>query len=85
MLRLKELRQKRRISQTSFAHLIGTSRQTLWNYENNVSEPNIDTLAKIALVLDVSVDELIGFKNDYEQFHQELSIKIQQKEKEPKS
>lgn len=85
MLRLKELREKRRISQTEFAQIIGISRQTLWNYENNVSEPGIDNLAKIAIILNVTIDELIGFRDDYEKLHEELLNKIQQKEKEPKS
>jgi len=81
MLRLREFRQKVRLSQTDLAKIIGVSRQMLWNYENNFSEPNIDTLAKIAIALDCSVDDLIDFKKIHDEISEEILEMIQKTKK----
>ena len=55
-----QLRKKKKLSQTDFAKAIGASRTMVGNYERNVNAPSIEMIAKIAKVLDVSVDYLIG-------------------------
>lgn len=56
--RIKELREKRAITQTDFAKAIGVSKQTLYKYENgivtNIPSDRIEIIAK-ALKLDVEL------------------------------
>ena len=65
--------------------MVGVKASTISNYEQGTREPDIETMIKIAIVLNVTVDELISFQEKYEQLHEELLNKIQQKEKESKS
>lgn len=58
--KIMQLRKKKKLSQTDFAKAIGASRTMVGNYERNVNAPSIEMIAKIAKVLDVSVDYLIG-------------------------
>ena len=61
--RLVELRNDRSLSQRQLAEALGSKRTTVSSWENGVSEPNITTLIKIAVLFDVSVDYLIGLEN----------------------
>ena len=61
--RLVELRNDRSLSQRELAEALGSKRTTVSSWENGVSEPNITTLIKIAVLFDVSVDYLIGLEN----------------------
>ena len=60
MKRLKELREEKGISQQKLADEFHTSQQSIWKYENGLSEPDIKTLMQFADFFDVSVDYLIG-------------------------
>ena len=57
---LKELRNKKGISQQQLADVIGTSQQSINKYENHNIEPDIATLILLAKYFDTSVDYLIG-------------------------
>lgn len=57
---LKTLRENASISQKYLADAIGVSQQSINKYENHNIEPDIDTLIRIAVFFDVSVDYLIG-------------------------
>ena len=57
---LKELRNKKGISQQQLADVIGTSQQSINKYENHSIEPDIDTLILMAKFFNTSVDYLIG-------------------------
>lgn len=85
MLKMKEYRVKRKISQQELSKLLGISQQAVANYELGTREPNIDMLVKISTVLDVSIEDLIDFKAKQEQLWAELNEKILEKENEPKS
>jgi transcriptional regulator with XRE-family HTH domain len=85
MIRLKEFRLKNGFSQQELAFMVGVKASTISNYEQGIREPDIETMIKIAIVLNVTVDELISFQEMYEKMHDELNKRIQQKEKEPKS
>lgn len=54
------LRTQRNICQKEFAMYLHVSVSTVSNYENNVHQPDIPTLIKIADYFDVSVDYLLG-------------------------
>ncbi len=61
---LKQLREERHLSGKDLAKAIGVGYTTYMNYENQKKEnsrwPNEETLMKIANVLNVSVDTLLG-------------------------
>ncbi len=84
MHKIKALRTEKGLSQQELAEILGISQKTISGYEVGVREPNIETLIKIAIVLDTTVDDLIEFRKIHDQLGQELLEKIQ-KVKEPKS
>ena len=74
MNRLKELRKQANLTQNDLANLLNTKQQTYQRYEIETSEPNLETLCKLADYYNVSIDYLIGrnHKNElgYLQQHQ---------------
>ncbi|MBQ4011705.1 MAG: helix-turn-helix transcriptional regulator [Erysipelotrichales bacterium] len=56
---IRENRKRAGISQEELAQKIFTTRQTVSNYENGKSNPDMETLTKIAEVLNVKPDTLI--------------------------
>lgn len=54
------LRKKRGFSQAELGKKIGTSGDVIGRYERGDIKPSIDVVEKIADVLDVSIDYLIG-------------------------
>ena len=63
-LRLRELREKKRLSQQQLADWLGLTRSSISHYENNTPTPPADTLVRLADIYGVSVDYLLGVKND---------------------
>ena len=61
--RLKELRKEHGYTIEQFADMVGISKSTLGYYENDKRMPDIEILARIANVLNVSADNLIGRTN----------------------
>ncbi len=58
--KLRELRQKRKLTQEEMSKILNLGSTTYKNYENNITEPNISTLIKLADFYHVSLDELVG-------------------------
>lgn len=58
-MKIKELRQDRKLSQQDFAELLGTSQVMISRYETRKSTPKADMLVKMARVLSCTVDELL--------------------------
>ncbi|MDS1004925.1 helix-turn-helix transcriptional regulator [Clostridium sporogenes] len=61
--RLKDLRERKQLTQNEFASILGIGRTTLSHYELNNREPDFETLEKIANYFDVSIDYLVGRTN----------------------
>ena len=61
--RLKELRKEHGCTIEQFADMVGISKSTLGYYENDKRMPDIEILARIANVLNVNADYLIGRTN----------------------
>ena len=59
-MNMKKLRKSKRISQAAIAKALEVSQRTISHYENGTCQPNLDGLCKIADILEVSIDELIG-------------------------
>ncbi|MFR5833806.1 MAG: helix-turn-helix domain-containing protein [Acutalibacteraceae bacterium] len=60
MLRIKELREDKGISQKELAMRFKMSAGNLCDWEKGRTEPDIETLIRLADFFDVSVDYLIG-------------------------
>jgi len=58
--RLKEFRVARGLSQAQLADHLGVSPRVYNRWERGVATPRLDTLVKIADILQVSLDELAG-------------------------
>lgn len=61
--RIKEYRQKNSISQRELAERLFVSDKTISRWELGKGLPDIDLLPKIAEVLEITIDELVGFEN----------------------
>ena len=71
MKNLKRLREDHGLSQQKFAEIFNLSQQSVYKYENNLSEPSLDTLKKIADYYETSMDYLTDYTDtpippDYE-------------------
>ncbi len=82
MLKIREFREILGYSQKDLASFCGVSQRSISAYEVGFREPPIDTLAKIAIVLDCSVDELIDFKKIHDELSEDI-LKMIQKTKKP--
>ena len=79
--RLKQLRQKKRLTQQEIADLVHVNRVTYTNWEKGKREPNFENLIKLADTLNTTTDFLLGktnidFGNDskvYEEYKELLS------------
>ncbi|GAK11359.1 HTH-type transcriptional regulator Xre [Geomicrobium sp. JCM 19039] len=58
--RLSSLRKKKGLSQQELTNLLKLNRSTYSRYETEATEPDYDTLLKLAKFHDVSVDYLLG-------------------------
>lgn len=63
-LRLRQLREARNLSRTAFAQKLGVSKETIYRYENNVQTPSLDRAKQMAVILQTSMDYLVGFTDE---------------------
>ena len=63
MKNLKNMRLEKGLSQQKLADYIGISQQSVYKYENDISEPDITTLKKLADFFETSVDFLTDNTN----------------------
>lgn len=62
--KLREYRQNRKLTQEEMSKILSLGSTTYKNYENNITEPNIQTLIKLADFYNISLDELVGRETD---------------------
>ena len=62
---LRRLRKEQGLSVKELSTAVGLEYATYLNYENTGREPKYNILTKIALILDVSVDELLGISREH--------------------
>lgn len=60
MLRLKELREERNITQKELADKLYLTNKSICAYEKNLANPKIDTLIELADFFGCSIDYLVG-------------------------
>src|SRR5690606_32375748 len=58
--RLSELRKKRGLSQEEVANMIGTKGPAIGRYEREIAKPTIEVATRLAKILEVSLDYLVG-------------------------
>lgn len=63
MKRLKELRTAKGISQQDLADVIHVTQQSVFKYEHDMAEPDLDLVIACARYFDTSVDYLIGYSD----------------------
>ena len=63
--RILQARKEKNMSQESLAKALNTTPTTIGRYERDEVKPSIEVAAKIADVLDVSLDYLIGRSDNY--------------------
>jgi transcriptional regulator with XRE-family HTH domain len=81
------LRKKRGMTQAEVANSLNLKRNTFSNYETTHSEPDLDTLRKIASFFDISIDQLVNAdltKDNLIEYKEEKEGK-EGKEKNPKT
>lgn len=59
-LRIKELREEYGMTQKELAQKISNVQRNISNWENGASEPDCETILRLAELFNVSVDELFG-------------------------
>ena len=57
---IKELREKKKMSQTELASLMYVSRQAISQWENGVHLPDVDKLTPLSKILGVELAELLA-------------------------
>ena len=65
MLRIKELRLEKGITQNELAKSVGVTGKSVWAYENKVAVPPLDVLIKLANFFQCSLDYLCGRSDDF--------------------
>ena len=63
-MKLRELRLKNNLKQDEFAKIFNIKRATYSNYENENTQPPLEILIKIANYFHVTIDELVGRKQE---------------------
>lgn len=66
--KLKELRLENKLTQTDLGKKINISKANMSKYENDIIEPNLDTINALAQLFNVSSDYLLGRTNDSSAF-----------------
>lgn len=64
MLKIKELRIEKGLYQKDLAEALNTTITTICDYERGRTQPSVEGLIKLANVLEVTTDELIGRANN---------------------
>ena len=59
-LKIKELREEYRLTQNELAKKIDNAQRNVSNWESGVSEPDCETILKIAELFEITIDELFG-------------------------
>lgn len=58
---LKQYRKRKHLSQAALSQLLNYGYTAVANYESGRNEPSFDNLIKLASVLDITIDELLGY------------------------
>lgn len=61
---LRELRKEKGLTQKKLAEVLGLTERSIRHYEARTHRPDVDILIRIARYFDVSLDYLVGLKDE---------------------
>lgn len=73
---ISKAREKKGYTQDEFANLLGTNRVTVSKWETCNNVPSTEMLFQISNILDVSIDELLGLRNESQEKRMNIFKKI---------
>ncbi len=62
--KLKELRKNKNMTQEDVGKLCDVAKQTISNWESNITQPPFEVVTKLAQYFNVTTDYLLGFNQD---------------------
>lgn len=62
-LRLRELREAKKLSQTEVAARLNVGRSTISGYESNTITPSLEQFTRLAILYNTSLDYMMGLDN----------------------
>lgn len=62
--KLKELRKERNLTQEEISEICQVAKQTISNWENNVTQPSFDIVKRLAQYFGVTTDYLLGLNQN---------------------
>ena len=62
--RIRDLREDHDMKKIELAEKLEISERTLTRYESGECEPSVSVLIKLSLLFDVSIDYIVGLKDD---------------------
>ena len=71
---LKIARKQKGLSQAALGKLIGVRTQTISNWENSKSKPNLETINKLCEILNIPLYSLISKDADYQLNYEEAFV-----------
>ena len=63
--KIKIYREKKKMTQTEIAEILGVKPATISKYESNTLEPNIESIKKLAEIFEISIDELLKDEEEF--------------------
>ena len=63
ILKIKDYREEMKISQSDLARNVNNMQRNISNWENGASEPDCESIVKLADFFEISIDELFGREN----------------------
>lgn len=72
VLKLREIRQNKGLTQAKLASMLGVSQQAIASYENGARKLDQNQIIKLCLMLEVTPDELLGFEEAYKKYTEYL-------------
>lgn len=64
-MKLKDLREEAGMTQKQLAEKIGNVQRNISNWESGNSQPDLDTIVRLAELFGVTTDELLGRTNEF--------------------
>ncbi len=73
--RLRELRQRKKMTQTQVAKRLNLSKTAISGYENNTKTPSVEVLIQLSILYGVTTDYLLGLDNREMLYIGELGVR----------